>query len=117
MTRTTRRFVGTSRANRRIDQLTARWARPACDCGHAFEPDPRWFHLSGCAYRESWRLPDGTIYRFTGMSSWRPRWSANQANWARHLHAADRLALAELRRHTRAPSIRRAYGRRTRHRW
>lgn len=31
--------------------------RPACDCGHEFEPEPTQFHLGQCAYRRSYERP------------------------------------------------------------
>lgn len=84
--------------------------RPPCDCGHAFERDPRWFHLGGCAYRESFRLSDGTIYRFTTVPAHRVI-NLTPRDWAVAVRRAEARAAIRRRRASRIPTIRAAYAR------
>jgi hypothetical protein len=94
-------------------------SRPVCDCGHAFEPDPRWFHLSQCAYRLSFRLPTTTPSRFgdgrlfDNSDGLTPQSSI--VRWAKALHDADDRMRRDDRRYRGIPAMRAAYRRRRRY--
>jgi transcriptional regulator with XRE-family HTH domain len=72
--------------------------RPACDCGHAFEPDPRAFHLEHCAYRRSYEPPDQPSEPYHGKKIAASPLSNNVARNVRRIRKERGLTIGDLSR-------------------